>query len=132
MAERIVVVGHAAVTCLGRDLDATWDGLLAGRGGLRRHPGFVPERFLCDVAGRVDDFGPGSADEDPAVAKLEVRSVHLAMAAARAAWADAGLDRAGYDPDRVAVIVGSAQGGLDTFSAAHDDAIGRRRLETHQ
>ena len=30
MPERIVVVGHAAVTCLGRDMNTTWDGLIAG------------------------------------------------------------------------------------------------------
>ena len=69
MRERIVVVGHAAVTCLGRDMDATWDGLIAGRSGLRRHEAFAPERFLQDIAGMVEDFGPGTPGEDPAVVK---------------------------------------------------------------
>ncbi len=40
MPERIVVVGHAAVTCLGRDMDATWPRLVAGRSGIRRHAAF--------------------------------------------------------------------------------------------
>src|SRR3954447_20334063 len=95
MPERIVVVGHAAVTCLGRDLDATWDGLIAGRTGLRRHEAFARDRYLCDVLGLVDGLGPGTDAEDPALAKLEVRAIHLALAAARAAWTDAGLDGAG-------------------------------------
>ncbi len=94
MAERIVVVGHAAVTCLGRDMDATWRGLVAGRSGIRRHAAFGADAFLQDLAGIVEDLGPGTASEDPAVAKLGARSIHLAMASARAAWADAGLDRA--------------------------------------
>ena len=27
MPERILVVGHSAITCLGRTMDATWDNL---------------------------------------------------------------------------------------------------------
>src|SRR5512135_3858311 len=76
MGERIVVVGHAAVTCLGRDMDATWRGLVAGRSGLRRHATLPPDAFLQDIAGLVGDFGPGSASEDSAVAKLPTRSLH--------------------------------------------------------
>src|SRR4051794_24886713 len=83
MPERIVVVGHSALTCLGRDMETTWRGLIAGRTGLRRHAEFSPELFLQDVAGRVEGFGPGTAREDPAVAKLASRSLHLTLAAAR-------------------------------------------------
>ena len=32
----ITVVGHAATTCLGRDLESTWRGLIEGRSGIRR------------------------------------------------------------------------------------------------
>ena len=117
--DRIVVVGHGAVTCLGRDMDATWAGLLAGRSGIGRHASLSPDAYLVDIAGMVDDFGPGSAGEDPAVSRLAARSIHFAMAAAREAWADSGLDRlAGeFDPDRVAVAIGSAFGGIDLLEA---------------
>src|SRR5437868_4328464 len=110
MAERIFIVGHAAVTCLGCDMDATWRGLIAGRSGIRRHAALGRESFLQDLAGLVEDVGPGTAAEDPAIAKLSARFLHLAMGAARAAWADAGLDRrgAGIDPHRAAVVMGSA------------------------
>jgi 3-oxoacyl-[acyl-carrier-protein] synthase II len=128
MAERIVVVGHSAVTCLGRDLDTTWEGLIAGRSGVRRQPSLAPEAYLQDVAGMVEGFGPGSAAEDPAVAKLEVRSIHLAMAAARAAWDDAAAAGTVFDPDRVAVAVGSAFGGVDLLHAEQVKAASRRTL----
>ncbi|HEV3167767.1 MAG TPA: beta-ketoacyl-[acyl-carrier-protein] synthase family protein [Isosphaeraceae bacterium] len=132
MTDRIVVVGHGAVTCLGRDMDTTWENLLAGRSGLRRHEAFPPEAFLQDVAGLVDDFGPGSPQEDPAVARLEARSIHLALAAARSAWSNAGLDKEGieYDPERVALVVGSALGGLDLLEAEQVRAAKRRSLAT--
>ncbi len=128
MAERIVVVGHSAVTCLGRDLDTTWEGLIAGRSGVRRQPSLGPDVYLQDVAGMVAEFGPGTPAEDPAVSKLEVRSIHLAMAAARAAWADAGTSGTDFDPDRVAVAVGSAFGGVDLLHAEQVKAASRRTL----
>jgi 3-oxoacyl-[acyl-carrier-protein] synthase II len=130
MAERIVVVGHGAVTCLGRDMDATWDGLIAGRSGLRRHATFPPETFLQDVAGVVEGFGPGEVPDGPA-SKLEARSIHLALAAAREAWADARLTvRNGYDPERVALVVGSALGGMDLLDGEMARSARRKGLAT--
>lgn len=131
MTDRIVVVGHAAVTCLGRDMDATWDGLIAGRSGLRRHASFPPESYLQDVAGIVDGFAPGEPCDDPALAKLDVRSIRLVLAAARQAWGNAGLDGKPYDPDRVALVVGSALGGLDLLDAEQARVARRRNLATN-
>ena len=78
----------------------------------------------------VEDFGPGSTTEDPAIAKLAARFLHLAMAAARAAWRDAGLDRleGQFDPHRAAVVMGSAFGGLDLLEAEQERMIKRRSL----
>ncbi len=135
MAERIVVVGHAALTCLGRDMDTTWDGLIAGRSGLSRRSTLDPDRFLQDIGGMVEDFGPGTASEDPAVSRLAARSIHLAMASARAAWSDAGLDAEGrlgdgLDPDQVALVVGSAFGGVDLLEAEQARMATRKGLAT--
>ena len=114
MAERIMVVGHGATTCLGRDMEATWAGLIAGRSGIARHPELDPERFLVDLGGMVGRPGLDGEAEDPAIARLGAKSIHMALAATKSAWADAGLDRAeGIDPDRVAVVIGSAFGGMD-------------------
>lgn len=130
MSERIVVVGHSAVTCLGRDLDSTWDGLLAGRSGLGRREALGTGAFLQDVAGMVEGIGPGTDSEDPALSRLGSRFLHLAMAAARSAWADARLERADIDPERVAVVIGSAFGGLDLLDAEQAAASRRKSLAT--
>ena len=128
MAERIYIVGHAAVTCLGRDMDATWRGLIDGRSGIRRHAALGTESYLQDLGGMVEDFGPGTASEDPAIAKLSARFLHLGMAAARAAWADSGVRRtdSGLDPHRAAVVMGSAFGGLDLLEAEQARMIRRK------
>jgi 3-oxoacyl-[acyl-carrier-protein] synthase II len=130
MFERIVVVGTGAVTCLGRDMDATWAGLVAGRSGIRRHASLSPDDYLVDLAGMVEGFGPGSTSEDPAVSRLAARSIHLALASAREAWADAGLDKlaGSYDPDRVAIAIGSAFGGMDLYEAEQVKSSKRKSL----
>lgn len=130
MTERIVVVGTGAVTCLGRDMDATWRALVAGESGIRRHASLDPESYLVDLAGMVPDFGPGSLGEDPAVSRLGARSIHLAMASAREAWADSGLDRkaGAFDPHRVAVVIGSAFGGMDLYEAEQVKSSRRKGL----
>jgi 3-oxoacyl-[acyl-carrier-protein] synthase II len=127
MREPIVVVGHGAATALGPTMDATWEGLVAGRSGLRRDPDLPPDRFLQDVVGRVD--GPL---DDPtlvgsALAKLPARFLRLGYLAAREAWNDSGLDHAnGLARDRVALILGSAFGGVDHLDA-EIDAMARRK-----
>ena len=130
MTDRIVVVGHGAVTCLGRDMDATWAALIAGKSGIKRHPALSTDDYLVDLAGMVEDFGPGSPSEDPAISRLNARSIHLALASAREAWADAGLDRLGgrFDPDRVAISIGSAFGGMDLHEAEQIKSSKRKGL----
>jgi 3-oxoacyl-[acyl-carrier-protein] synthase II len=129
MPERIYVVGHGAITCLGPDMDATWRGLIAGKSGLRRQPSLGRDQFLQDVAGIVDDAAAAPKPEDRELSRLSARFLSLSMAAAREAWADAGLDRMGdrIDADRAAVVVGSAFGGLDFLEA--QQARSRRRQD---
>jgi 3-oxoacyl-[acyl-carrier-protein] synthase II len=112
-------------------MNATWDGLLAGRSGIQRHGALLPsESYLVDLAGMVEGYGPGGPDEDPAISRLAARSIHLALAAARQAWNDAGLDgRAGdYDSDRVALAIGSAFGGLDLLEVEQAKSARRKSL----
>jgi 3-oxoacyl-[acyl-carrier-protein] synthase II len=130
MLDRIVVVGTGAVTCLGRDMDATWRGLIAGQSGIKRHSALRADDYLVDLAGMVEAFGPGSSTEDPAVSRLGARSIHMALAASREAWADSGLDQltGQFDPDRVAVAIGSAFGGMDLYEAEQLKSAKRKSL----
>ena len=67
----------------------------------------------------VDHLEPDAGTGDRTLFKLSARFLLLSMKAAREAWADAGLERADarLDPDRVAVAVGSAFGGVDFLEA---------------
>jgi len=128
MSDRIVIVGHSAVTCLGRDFQTTWDNLLKGRSGIARHPLLPSEHFLQNIGGIVSDSGPGSSTEDPALSKLGARFLHFSVEAARAAWRDAGLEQASIDRSRVAVVVGSALGGQDLLEAEQARMAKRKNL----
>jgi len=130
MSERIVILGHSAVTCLGTDMESTWAGLIAGKSGLRRQPSLERGNHLQVIAGMVEDFGPGTPNADPAIALLEVRSIHLAMAAARGAWSDARLEEADMDPLRVALVIGTGIGGLDLLEDERTQSAGRAGLKT--
>ena len=78
----------------------------------------------------VEGSGPESEREDPAIAKLSARFLHLSMAAAREAFSDARLDDKDelIDPHRVAVVIGSAFGGLDLLDAEQERMSRRRSL----
>lgn len=102
------VTGLGAVSPLGPDVSTTWDALCAGRSGLRPVQRFDASAFLTDIGGEVAD---ASVDGDPHVA--------FAIAAAREAWEDAGLDpehRAG-----AAVVMGTSAGGHGAEAIDRED-----------
>jgi 3-oxoacyl-[acyl-carrier-protein] synthase II len=126
MPERVMIVGHAAVTCLGLDMDATWNALVAGRSGLKCHETLLPKpKFLRDFAGVVEGWRLGDQPEWQGAARLAARSIHFALMASKKAWTEAGLVGADYDPHRVAVAIGSAFGGQDLLEAEQTHAARR-------
>lgn len=113
--KRIVVTGMGAITPLGNDVDSFWEGLLAGRSGIRKLEAFDTEAYPCKVGGEVPDFNPDDW-MDPKDAKRNDRYTQFAVGAARMAMKDSGLDAAKLDdPVRFGCIIGSGIGGLDTI-----------------
>ena len=53
---RVVVTGMGMVTALGNDVPTTWEGLVAGRSGIRTIESFDPSRLNVRIAGEVHDF----------------------------------------------------------------------------
>jgi 3-oxoacyl-[acyl-carrier-protein] synthase II len=114
-ARRAVVTGLGAVTPIGNTAKAYWENLLAGVSGVGPITQFDPSGLDVRIAAEVRDFDP-TVWMDRKMARRMSRFIHLAMAAAADAVADAGIDFASYDPDqhdRVAVAVNTGGGGLD-------------------
>jgi 3-oxoacyl-[acyl-carrier-protein] synthase II len=106
---RVAVTGLGAVTPLGLDAPSTWDAAVSGRSGVDWIRAFDATGYPVRIASEVDGFDPVEVVGPKDGRRLE-RNVVLAVAAAREAWADAGVD--GVDPSRAGILVGSAIGGV--------------------
>ena len=103
-----------AVTPLGRDLGSTWRRLLAGEGGGGTISAFPCEGHTVRIACQADEFDPADWIDRRTVHRTD-RFTQLALAAARMAELDAGLESAG-EPGRVGAAIGTAQGGVASLA----------------
>ena len=113
---RVVVTGLGAITPVGADVPSTWEGLLAGRSGVRQ----LTDDWAADLPARIAAW----AAADPATLIDRVQSRRLdrceqfALVAAREAWANAGSPD--VDPERLGVVVSSGIGGVASTISAYD------------
>ncbi|NYI06709.1 beta-ketoacyl-ACP synthase II [Allostreptomyces psammosilenae] len=133
----VVVTGLGATTPLGGDVASTWEGMLAGRSGVRAITEPWAEQLPVRIAGQV------AVDPTEVMSRVEARkldrSAQLALVATREAWADAGFtapageDAALPDATRVTVAVGSGIGGVTTLLNQWDvlREKGARRMSPH-
>ncbi|MGH2545838.1 MAG: beta-ketoacyl-[acyl-carrier-protein] synthase family protein, partial [Actinomycetota bacterium] len=112
MTRKVVVTGIGPVTPVGVGRADFWDALVAGRSGIGEVTLFDATEFPVRIGGEVKDFDP-TAWMDRKAARRTDRVVHLAVAAARLAWEDAGSPQ--IDPQRAAVVVSTGVGGLQTM-----------------
>jgi 3-oxoacyl-[acyl-carrier-protein] synthase II len=110
---RVVVTGIGVVCPVGNDLDAAWRRLVAGESGIGPITRFDASRLSSRIAGEVKSFTPEDYI-DRRVARRMDRYSHFAVAAARQAVDDAGLDVAAEAED-IGGVVASGGGGLATF-----------------
>ncbi|HEX9755809.1 MAG TPA: beta-ketoacyl synthase N-terminal-like domain-containing protein, partial [Gemmatimonadales bacterium] len=120
MAEerRVVVTGIGAVTPIGTGVDELWDGLQARRSAVREITRFDSAQFRSRIAAEVPAFDPADWLEAKRAKRLD-RFSHFSIAAARQAVADAELDLAREDRDRVGAAMGSALGGVTYAEEQH-------------
>jgi 3-oxoacyl-[acyl-carrier-protein] synthase II len=120
--EPIVITGLGLVSPVGLDAPSSWRALLEGRSGIGEITAFDASELPVRVAGEVHGFEPDGLLPAKELRRSD-RYVQLALAAAREAADDAGLD--GADRDRVGVLVGSAIGGFTTIIEQHDVLLNR-------
>jgi 3-oxoacyl-[acyl-carrier-protein] synthase II len=120
--KRIVITGLGLVSPVGVDAPSSWRALLDGRSGIGEITAFDASELPVRVAGEVHGFEPDGLLPAKELRRSD-RYVQLALAAAREAAEDAGLD--GADRDRVGVLVGSAIGGFTTIIEQHEVMLTR-------
>jgi len=115
MSRRVVVTGMGAVSPLGLDVPALWQGIREARSG-------IGPITLCDasnldsrIAGEVRGFDPYNYMDRKEVRRND-RFIHLAIAAATEALRTAELSIAPENADAIGVIIGSGIGGITTLA----------------
>jgi 3-oxoacyl-[acyl-carrier-protein] synthase II len=116
----LAVTGLGCITPCGKDVGAFWGSLAEGRSGIDRVTCFDTAGYDVHVAGEVKDFVPAEYGLDPKEARRLDRYVLFAIAAAREAVRQAGLDDAPVDPDRVGIIIGTGIGGIRSIETQMD------------
>ena len=100
---------------VGSDLATFWKNLTEGRSGITRYKVFDSAIYDCKIAGEVSDFDPAKYFKSPKDARRADRFAQFAMAAAKIALADSGMDLDKANHERFGVMVGSGIGGLKSM-----------------
>jgi beta-ketoacyl-acyl-carrier-protein synthase II len=109
---RVVITGLGAITPLGSSVNEFWEGLLAGKSGIRRITQFDASSLPCQIAGEIPEFNPEDYMQRKEARRV-ARSAQIGLAAAVQAVTDAGLLDNMPDGERTGVIFGTAMGGLE-------------------
>ncbi len=108
---RVVVTGVGPITASGIGREAFWEGLQGGVSPIGPITRFDASPFRSRLAAEIDDFDATDFMDHKKARRLD-RFGQFAVAATRAALDDASLSPGDTDPDRVAVQMGSALGGV--------------------
>ncbi|PKV66384.1 MULTISPECIES: beta-ketoacyl-ACP synthase II [Pontibacter] len=112
--KRVVVTGLGALTPLGNNVAAYWNGLANGVSGAAPITRFDASKFKTQFACEVKGYDPENYFDRKEARKMDLFS-QFAMVVADEAVQDANLIEGNVNPDRVGVIWGSGIGGLRTF-----------------
>ena len=109
--KRVVITGMGAITPIGNNLEAYWQGLLAGKSGIGPITLFDASKHKCRIAGEVKGFDP-LEHLDAKDAKRTDRFAQFAIAASKQALVDASLTITDLNAEQVGVMIGTGVGGL--------------------
>ena len=125
---RVVVTGMGAISPLGLDIPALWDGIRTARSG-------TGPITICDVSNLETRFGGEVKNFDPTnymdrkEARRNDRFIHFAIAAANEAITMAGITATTDNAEDIGVVVGSGIGGIATIAenilTMHEKGPGR-------
>jgi 3-oxoacyl-[acyl-carrier-protein] synthase II len=122
---RVVITGLGVVTPVGKDLDTFWRNLRNGVSGIGRIQTFDTSAYDCQIAGEIHDFDPKNYFRNAKDIRRTDRYTHLAMAAAKMAMEDSGVDLEKTNPHRFGAIVSSGIGGLKTLEDQHSTLLNK-------
>ena len=114
MSRRVVVTGLGAVTPIGNNVDDFWASVKTGKIGFDHITKFDTTDYKCHIAAELKDFNPQDFMDRKAAKRMEPFSQY-AVAAAKQAIDDSGLDIEKEDPYMVGCAIGSGIGSLQAM-----------------
>lgn len=119
---RVVVTGMGALTPIGNNLDSFWTNLKAGKSGGADITRFDTSKFKTNFACELKDF-----DLSEFIPKSESRRydrfTSYALVAVQEAIKNGSIDFESLDVNRIGVIWGSGNGGIETFTEEMIDFV---------
>jgi 3-oxoacyl-[acyl-carrier-protein] synthase II len=108
---RVAVTGIGCITPIGIGAAGLWAGLQRKESAVQRVSRFDPSPFRSHIAAQVEGFEPNHYLDANRLKRMD-RYAQFSVACAHLALEDAGVEPSSFDPDRVAVQIGSALGGV--------------------
>ena len=114
MSRRVVVTGMGAITPIGNDVESVWKGLKEKKLGFGPITYFDTTEYKAKLAAEVKDFDPKKYMDPKAARRMEAFSQY-AVAAAKEALNNAGIEIEKEDAYRIGVSLGSGIGSLQSI-----------------
>ena len=112
--KRVVVTGMSALTPLGNTAEESWENLKAGKSGAGPITHFDASQFKTQFACEVKGFNPNDYIDRKEARKMDLYTQY-ALAAAKMAIEDSGMDLEAEDKNEIGVVLGVGIGGIKTF-----------------
>lgn len=112
--KRVVITGMGVVTSLGNSIDEFWKNIVTGKSGVGLITKFDTTHFKTKFAAEIKNFNAADYFEKNEARKYDLFTQY-AVAAADEAIKNSGIDLNQADKNKVGVIWGSGNGGIQTF-----------------
>lgn len=116
--KRVVVTGMGAITPIGLNTEEYWESLKAGKTGFGEITQFDTTDFKVKVAASVKGFEGKNYMDVKSARRMEL-FCQYAVAAAKEAMQQSGIDMESEDPYRVGCAIGSGVGSLQAMEREH-------------
>jgi len=108
--KRVAITGLGVITAIGAGKDAFWEALRSGRCGIRKVDKFDASPYPTQIAAQLNGFDFSPYIDSKWSRRMDLTS-QMAVAAAKMAVKDAGIDLDQEDRERIGVVVGTAMAG---------------------
>lgn len=128
MKKRVAVTGLGVIAPNGIGKEAFWEAIKSGKSGVDRITRFDPSPYPTTIAAEVKDFDPGRWMDEKDLVRTD-RSTQFAVACARMAADDAGLESENGRGEMMGVSIGTTLGGMSFALREHSVSMMKGPME---